>query len=1000
MVGKYTKPKSLPVRHFLFCFILAITMCILFTSQSHKVLALPDTCTWTGDIDSNWSNGGNWTGCDNGSVPENGDTLVFPTSATNTILNNDIVGLTLSSIYFNGNNYTLSGNDIVIDGSSGFLMFVGNNNTINVDVSFNASIGIVALWNDDNGENNVINGTINLNVTNADFIIVNENSLTQFYIPVINGTVNGGNVYMVGNPTGFGEIVSHLGASSFTADSVIVGTRFICRNNNCLGNPSNIISIETGGVTPGAGGSLLLYNNVHATYSTFYLNNQNDTWVVSTLDFSNSTITGQIILQYNSSLTAGANSTLNINGDIDLNAYTLSIGNDVSQTTWFNGTSITGTGNIEANKGIFYLSTSGMNTFTGIVNILENARLDIQHNNSLGNSTTINVNNGGCLTISAPISTSSSHTVNIAGNGSSLVSGCGAALQINSNSTINFNTLVSQNSSILLATNVNTTINGSLTVNNNSNLNVSFLANAALTFDTSSSINVNTGGSIHFMGAGSYLLSSVNINAASVPSGINGTGNLFFSNIGVTIIGTTHSFDGNIFVTGNSVLTVTNSSLGTTVGTTTIGAGSVLRTNNSFPIIFAETIYIQGNGNISGIYNTGAFINEGNTVTFNGQIVLQGNTTFVNNGNVVEFVGPITGLFDLTLTRTSPLGQEFVFSGSTSNTHKVTYVNGTELVLRKLTGIAVPNNINVVANASFNARLTLSNITSNTNQISDNAVVGIYNSGSNSASFHSQVLNEIIGSVIGNGVILFTFVGDGITLGGNNTSGTFHGSINNSGTIIKIGNGSWTLNGVSGSGSTLNYVVNSGTFVFNSNLPNAVVNINGNSVLQGNGSINSLTANDNSKFRPGNSPGCMTLSSLTMTPSSTFEVEINGLTPCTQYDQITVNGPINLGNATLQVILGFTPNIGDTFVIIDGISPVLNTFAGLPNNSTFSAGGYRFSISYNRPGNEGDVILTVVDDNPLPPTGERINLLIPFVLIVLGIYILKTNTNTRQQNVK
>ena len=39
--------------------------------------AAADTCTWTGAVNSSWSNGGNWSGCDNGNVPQSGDALVF-----------------------------------------------------------------------------------------------------------------------------------------------------------------------------------------------------------------------------------------------------------------------------------------------------------------------------------------------------------------------------------------------------------------------------------------------------------------------------------------------------------------------------------------------------------------------------------------------------------------------------------------------------------------------------------------------------------------------------------------------------------------------------------------------------------------------------------------------------------------------------------------------------------------------------------------------------------
>ena len=76
---------------------------------------------------------------------------------------------------------------------------------------------------------------------------------------------------------------------------------------------------------------------------------------------------------------------------------------------------------------------------------------------------------------------------------------------------------------------------------------------------------------------------------------------------------------------------------------------------------------------------------------------------------------------------------------------------------------------------------------------------------------------------------------------------------------------------------------------------------------------------------------------------------INGDTPGTGYDQLTVNGSIDLTGQTLQLSLGaFTPMTSGTFRIIDNASgsPITGTFAGLPEGAPVTINGQPFRITY------------------------------------------------------
>jgi autotransporter-associated beta strand protein len=75
-----------------------------------------DICTWTGSGASNlWSLAANWTCSGSHLVPEDGDALVFPASATEFESVNDLTGLIVDSIAIDDFQYQLSGNGIVLD---------------------------------------------------------------------------------------------------------------------------------------------------------------------------------------------------------------------------------------------------------------------------------------------------------------------------------------------------------------------------------------------------------------------------------------------------------------------------------------------------------------------------------------------------------------------------------------------------------------------------------------------------------------------------------------------------------------------------------------------------------------------------------------------------------------------------------------------------------------------------------------------------------------------
>jgi hypothetical protein len=80
-------------------------------------------------------------------------------------------------------------------------------------------------------------------------------------------------------------------------------------------------------------------------------------------------------------------------------------------------------------------------------------------------------------------------------------------------------------------------------------------------------------------------------------------------------------------------------------------------------------------------------------------------------------------------------------------------------------------------------------------------------------------------------------------------------------------------------------------------------------------------------FSPGLSPAITAVNNVNFGPSSTLLIEIGGLSPGSQHDQLAITGNLGL-NGTLDVdlIMGFNPSLGNSFLILNG--PTTGAFSG------------------------------------------------------------------------
>jgi autotransporter-associated beta strand protein len=203
--------------------------------------AAADTCTWTGAVNANWSNGGNWSGCDNGGVPESGDALIFNGGTTSST--NDMVGLSISTLSISATQ-TISGNTFTIVG--GFA-----NSAATATISAGIILGGNQAFASTAGGSIVQSGTLNLNGFN----------LTTF--------INGGAMNSTGVISGAGiftktgaDILILQGNNTFTGNFSLASGAVSIFNSNAFGGTAGTTNVLTGTTINISVGGLTIPENV------------------------------------------------------------------------------------------------------------------------------------------------------------------------------------------------------------------------------------------------------------------------------------------------------------------------------------------------------------------------------------------------------------------------------------------------------------------------------------------------------------------------------------------------------------------------------------------------------------------------------------------------------------------------------------------------------------------------------------------------------------------
>jgi hypothetical protein len=356
------------------------------------------------------------------------------------------------------------------------------------------------------------------------------------------------------------------------------------------------------------------------------------------------------------------------------------------------------------------------------------------------------------------------------------------------------------------------------------------------------------------------------------------------------------------------------------------------------------------------------------TIDVNGTLDIKAATTLSGAGSLTLTNGAITGLSaGPTLTNGSTIQGSGTISnlGITNAGTLSANQAGALIILPTAAGLDNTGTIKVSAGDTMqigtSAGGALTNFASNTLTGGTYTLSGTLQFGASGTTIATNAANITLS---GAGQML-DFGSNNILAGFNNNAAAGKFTLASAASLTTSG-GSFTNAGVFSVGTGTTFTVGGSSFNFTQTAGSAVVNgtltstslgtlsVNG-GALDGTGTLG-YNVVDASTLTPGDSAsvtGKLTVAdTYTQSSAGALDIQINGATAGTNYDQLKVTQGATLGG-TLNISLGFTPTVGQHFEILTAstVSDTFTTVNGLAIN-----GSEHFTITYQA----GDVILTVV----------------------------------------
>ncbi|MCE3025387.1 Ig-like domain-containing protein, partial [Salinicola sp. DM10] len=942
---------------------------------------------------------GNWSGA----------SLVIQRNGT--AVSSDVLGFDTTSA---GALFTVSGSDLQANGQT-FATFTNTGGVLTINFTSSATNATTTLINDVaqriTYRSDTPAGDANIRFTLNDGAGASANAtttVTSDFIYVTNATDTA--TINVSNGVSFSEAVAIAATDTTGSQTIVV-------NASLAGQTLNLNSVsinesltfdldQVSGLTL-TGGTLTLAGGTTQTFS----NGAGDTASIVSLVTGSGALTkagiGNLTLSGGGNTFSGATTigagTLTVAGGSalsDSSNVSIAAGATLALSSSETIGNLSGAGSITLGSNTLTTLQTADTTFSG--DISGNGGLSVNQTGSASHALTLSGNNSyigsttllnyGWLKLDGEASVSSSSAVRVNGN---------SVLTLLSDQTIGSLASSTATASIQL---------GSYTLSaggDNTSTSVSGVVSG------SGSLVKQGNGTLTLAGSNSYSgTTTVSAGTLSITGDGNlGAGDLTLAGSTLAITGAT-TIDNAIALTGNS--TIDNSDAATLSGAisgaydlTKTGAGALtLAASNSYAATYvnAGTLSVSSDGNLgSGSVNMAA----GTTLTLTGAatidnaIVLGGNATVSAAANAT-LSGVVSGAYTLTkagaatltLSGSNSYGATTVSAGTLSVASDANLGSGTLTLAASSTlatsnATTIDNAIALSGNATVNtgADTTLSGVISGSNNLTKTGAATLTLSGSNSYNGSTNV-NAGTLSVAGDGNLgagsLNLANGTTLQITGNTTidnalaltgvatlnagaAATLSGVISGSGGLTKTGSGSLTLSGSNtNSGAT---TVSAGTLLVDGSTNSTTTVANG-ATLAGGGTLGGdVTVQNGGTLSPGNGGAdTMTVNgNLTLDAGSTLALDINGASAGTGYDQVVVNGTVEVVDATLAVNHGYAAGNGETYQVIlnDAADAITGTFSGLSEGGTFNAAGNGTQLTTRYAGGTGnDLTLTA----PTAPT--------------------------------
>jgi hypothetical protein len=514
--------------------------------------------------------------------------------------------------------------------------------------------------------------------------------------------------------------------------------------------------------------------------------------------------------------------------------------------------------------------------------------------------------------------------------------------------------------------------------------------------------DMQNGTTIDIAGSGA-LSSKVELNGAATGSGgmTVDHSELYLNPIGAnTYTGVTTARANGGIIKISKATSLGDVSGGTVVESGVSSGGQLQLLAGADTTFAAEPLTVSGagpDGTESAIYAADNF-----SYTLPGHITLDGNSTFGGDiSSTINMTGAVSGTGDLTLEGADNSSYFQFFSATTANTY-----SGTTTVINGYLGagnnsvIAIPHDL-VITASTDDATVILGM----PNQISTDSQVTMNSTGGFTPLMYVANDNQIKAlNGPANGQLGID-PGKTLTIASTTTPSVFAGNLFGTGSLVQSSgpNAPLTLSGTSDLNAR-NITSNAGVLVINGDYTYSTIAINTGATLKGTGTVGNTTVAAGGTLSIGNSPGCMSIAGLlTLTAASTYTQEIASATPCSGYDVATVAGSATLGNATLNIVPSYTPNVGQVFTILTS-EFIVGTYNGLPDNSLITVSGLTFRINYTATTVTLTFVSGTLNPTPLAPTGQNSNQTALLAFAVLAMALaglgLEYGTRRRKHNVK